>query len=68
MASSSGTKAPPRAGQGIAPATWAAIATLAGTVLLLYTGFRTGEWRGVAVSELQILVVGSVTWFVLRER
>jgi len=54
--------------QRVQAATWAAIATLAGTVILLYTGARTGEWRGVAVSEVQVLVVGLVTWYVLRER
>lgn len=52
--------------QRVAASTWAAIATLAGTALLLYTGTMTGEWRGVVVSEVQILVVGLTTWFVLR--
>jgi hypothetical protein len=46
---------------------WAAIATAGGTALLLYTGMQTGEWRGVVVSEVQILVVGLTTFFVLRE-
>lgn len=50
----------------ISPPAWVLIATLAGTGLLLYTGLRTGEWRGVIVSELQIVVVGLVTWLVLR--
>jgi hypothetical protein len=52
--------------QRVAASTWAAIATLAGTALLLYTGAMTGEWRGVLVSEVQILAVGFTTWFVLR--
>lgn len=53
--------------QRLSASTWAAIATAVGTALLLYTGVRTGEWRGVVVSELQILVVGITTFLVLRE-
>lgn len=68
MASEPGTADGAAGGQHVHAATWAAIATLAGTVLLLYTGARTGEWLGVAVSEVQILVVGFVTWYVLRDR
>ena len=52
--------------QRISPPAWALIATLAGTAMLLYTGVTTGEWRGVVVSEVQIAVVGLVTWLVLR--
>jgi hypothetical protein len=52
--------------QRVSASTWAGIATLAGTALLLYTGAMTGEWRGVAVSVVQVLVVGLTTWFVLR--
>ena len=52
--------------QRVAASTWAGIATLAGTALLLYTRAMTGEWRGVVVTEVQILVVGLTTWFVLR--
>lgn len=48
-----------------APA-WALIGTAAVTALLVWTGLRTGEWRGVVVTEVQVLVVGLVTWFVLR--
>lgn len=51
----------------ISAASWTVIATAVGTALLLYTGVTTGEWRGVVVSEVQILVVGLATWFVLRE-
>lgn len=51
----------------IAAASWVAIATAVGSALLLYTGVTTGEWRGVVVSEVQILVVGLATWLVLRE-
>ena len=59
--------APAPAKPRIAPATWVVIATVAGTALLLYTGATTGEWRGVLVSELQIAVVGLVSWLALRE-
>lgn len=52
--------------QRISASTWAALATTAGSLLLLYTGVTTGEWRGVVVSEVQILVVGLTTAFVLR--
>lgn len=50
----------------ISPATWTVIAVLAGSALLGYTGATTGEWRGVVVTEVQILAVGFVTWLVLR--
>lgn len=50
----------------VSAASWVAIATVAGTALLLYTGVTTGEWRGVIVSEVQIAVVGLVTWLVVR--
>jgi hypothetical protein len=53
-------------GARISPATWVGIATAAGTALLLYTGVTTGEWRGVVVSEVQILVVGVACWLVFR--
>lgn len=59
-----GEGAPAR--QKISAPAWVMIATLAGTALLLYTGVTTGEWRGVIVSEVQIAVVGLVTWLVLR--
>jgi len=57
----------PRARARISPTSWVAIATAAGTALLLYTGVTTGEWRGVVVSEVQILVVGLASWLVLRD-
>lgn len=66
MAREAKTGASERAVPRISPPTWVALATLAGTALLLYTGATTGEWRGVVVSEVQILVVGLVTWLVLR--
>jgi hypothetical protein len=52
--------------QRISAPAWVLIATLAGSAMLLYTGFTTGEWRGVVVTEVQIAVVGLVTWLVLR--
>jgi hypothetical protein len=51
----------------VSAATWVVLATLAGTALLLYAGVSSGEWRGVIVSEVQILVVGLVTWLAARE-
>jgi hypothetical protein len=50
----------------ISAATWVLIATLAATLLLLYTGVTSGEWRGVVVTEVQIAVVGLATWLVVR--
>lgn len=67
MASSPRIAEPADGRQHVAASTWAAIATLAGSALLLYTGIVTGEWRGVVVSEVQILVVGLTIWFVLRD-
>jgi len=50
----------------ISATSWVLIATLAGTAMLVYTGLTTGEWRGVVISEVQIVVVGLATWLVLR--
>lgn len=59
-----------RAEEGPAPtisaAGWVLIAALAGTVLLLYTGVTSGEWRGVVVTEVQIAVVALAIWLVMR--
>ena len=67
MASNAGSTQPANERRGVSASTWAGIATLAGTVLLLYTGAMTGEWRGVVVSTVQIVVVGLTISFVLRE-
>lgn len=67
MASNVGNGQSTNEKHGVSAATWAGIATLAGTVLLLYTGAMTGEWRGVVVSTVQILVVGLTIAVVLRE-
>lgn len=56
-----------RATPRISPTAWVGIATAAGTALLLYTGVTTGEWRGVVVSEVQILAVGLACWLVFRD-
>jgi hypothetical protein len=53
-------------GARLAPSTWVLIAVVAATLLLVHTGYTTGEWRGVIVTEVQIAVVGLVTWLVLR--
>lgn len=50
------------------PSSWALIATAAVTGLLVYAGFSTGNWRGVVVSEVQVLAVGATAWFGLRPR
>lgn len=50
----------------ISPSGWALIATGAVTALLLYAGFSSGNWRGVVVSEVQVLAVGATAWFGLR--
>ncbi|HEY8517196.1 MAG TPA: hypothetical protein VIS07_16935 [Candidatus Binatia bacterium] len=50
----------------VAPSTWVLIAVVAATLLLLHTGYTTGEWRGVIVTEVQIAVVGFVTWLAVR--
>lgn len=47
-------------------ARWALGATAAVCALLVYTGFSTGEWRGVAVTAVQVIVVGVVAWLGLR--
>ena len=51
---------------GLAPSSWALIAPGAATVLLLYAGFSTENWRGVWVSEVQVLAVGGAAWLGLR--
>ncbi len=56
-----------RATPRISPLAWVGIATAAGTALLVYTGVTTGEWRGVVVSEVQILAVGLACWLVFRD-
>lgn len=45
---------------------WVGGVALAVTALLVRAGWRTGEWRGAAVSEVQVLVVAAVTYLGLR--
>lgn len=45
---------------------WIGLITTALTVLLIHAGFTTGDWRGVLISELQILVVATVSYLGLR--
>ena len=40
----------------IAPSTWALVLTAGVSLLLVYAGTQTGNWRGVAVTEVQVLV------------
>ena len=42
---------------------WVLVATGTLTALLLYTGLRDGEWRGVIVSEVQVLAVGLAAYW-----
>ena len=36
------------------------------SAMLVYTGFTSGDWRGVVVTEVQVLVVSAVTWIGIR--
>jgi hypothetical protein len=45
---------------------WIGGVAVALTVLLLHAGWTTSEWRGVLVSEVQILIVAAATWYGLR--
>jgi len=56
----------PAAPKGVRPATWALVATAGVTLLLLYAGATSGNWRGVVVTEIQVLVVGAAAWYGLR--
>jgi hypothetical protein len=38
-------------------------AAVAVTALLVSSGFTTGEWRGVLVSEVQVLAVAAATYW-----
>lgn len=45
---------------------WVGAVTGALTLLLLRAGWTTGDWRGVVVSEVQVLVVAAITYLGLR--
>jgi hypothetical protein len=36
------------------------------SAILLFEGWRGGEWRAVAVTEVQVLAVAAAAWFGLR--
>ena len=57
-------KAPPP--KGLAPATWALVGTAGVTCLLIYAGVSSGNWRGVLVTQIQVIVVGAAAWYGLR--
>jgi hypothetical protein len=44
------------------PRLWTLGAIVAVTGLVLYAAITTGEWRGAAVTEIQVLVVGAATY------
>ena len=48
------------------PESWALIVTAVVTLLLLYAGFQSGNWRGVLITEIQVVAVGATAWFGLR--
>lgn len=50
----------------IRPSSWALIAMAGVTLLLVYAGVSSGNWRGVVVTEIQVLVVGWAAWYGLR--
>lgn len=56
----------PAPARGLSPSTWALVAVGAVTLLLLYAGATSGNWRGVVVTEIQVLVVGAAAWYGLR--
>ena len=56
----------PTARRQLAPSTWALLAMAAVTGLLVYAGVTTDNWRGVVVTEIQVLVVGCAAWYGLR--
>lgn len=58
----------PRRRAEITPSTWAILVTGGVTLLLVYAGLQTGNWRGVVITEVQVLVVGAVSWYGLRGR
>jgi len=45
---------------------WIPILAAVFSALLAWQGVRTGDWRAVAVSEVQVLVVAAAAWIGLR--
>ena len=58
------TKEEPR--RELAPATWALLAMGAALLLLVVAGVKSGNWRGVVVSAVQVGAVGLTAWYGLR--
>lgn len=57
---------PPAPARQVRPESWALIVTGVTTLLLVYAGFASGNWRGVLITEVQVLAVGGTAWFGLR--
>ena len=36
------------------------------SLLVIYAGFEDGNWRGVLITEVQVLAVAATAWFGLR--
>jgi len=66
MAKKTQKKSKPSPRREIQPRHWALVAMAAVTLLLAYAGASSENWRGVAVTEVQVLVVGWATWYGLR--
>lgn len=45
---------------------WIPILAAAVSALLAWQGIRTGNWRGVIVTEVQVLAVAVAAWLGLR--
>ncbi|MFM8409776.1 MAG: hypothetical protein ACKOCT_05815 [Alphaproteobacteria bacterium] len=45
---------------------WIPILAVAVSALLAWQGVRRGNWRGVVVTEIQVLVVAAAAWVGLR--
>ncbi|MFM7734665.1 MAG: hypothetical protein ACKPBU_01610 [Alphaproteobacteria bacterium] len=45
---------------------WIPILAVAVSALLAWQGVRGGNWRGVVVTEIQVLVVAAAAWVGLR--
>ncbi len=45
---------------------WVPVLAAVISALLAWQGVRTGDWRAVVVSEVQVLVVAAAAWIGLR--
>ncbi|MBU6283477.1 hypothetical protein KGQ64_14660 [bacterium] len=57
-------EANPGAGAGVRR--WICVLGAGLSLLLAWQGIRTGEWRAVVVSEVQVLVVAAAAWIGFR--